>query len=128
YRKGDVIEGLAEVQKMETPQPLPEPIPMPLPAAQPEPKGWKKWLAGNKPTEKEFSLSPYAPYHPTIAYPLHAGTALRADGRFVTNGGRVINVVGRGPTLADARRKAYEGAQRIRYSGKHFRTDIGERE
>src|SRR5436305_195975 len=36
----------------------------------------------------------------------HAGTALRGD-RLVTNGGRILNVTGRGETVAEARERAY---------------------
>lgn len=53
----------------------------------------------------------------------HAGTALQ-EGRFVTSGGRVLGVVGRGKDIAEARSKAYREADRIRFAGKHCRTDI----
>jgi len=53
----------------------------------------------------------------------HAGTALH-DGRLVTNGGRILNVVGLGATVAEARSAAYEGAARIDFAGMHLRTDI----
>jgi phosphoribosylamine---glycine ligase len=56
----------------------------------------------------------------------HAGTA-RSDGRVVTAGGRVLNVTGLGPTVADARRRAYDAAELISFSGKQMRTDIAER-
>jgi phosphoribosylamine--glycine ligase len=54
---------------------------------------------------------------------LHAGTALH-DGRLVTNGGRILNVVGIGPTVEDARSVAYDAAGRIHFAGMRFRTDI----
>ncbi|MFD2611498.1 phosphoribosylamine--glycine ligase [Paenibacillus gansuensis] len=53
----------------------------------------------------------------------HAGTA-KKDGQYVTNGGRVLGVVGRGQDIAAARTKAYADADRIRFEGKHYRTDI----
>ncbi|MBW5445696.1 phosphoribosylamine--glycine ligase [Cohnella sp. CFH 77786] len=53
----------------------------------------------------------------------HAGTALK-EGRFVTNGGRVLGVVGRGRGIAEARDRAYAAADRIRFEGKINRTDI----
>jgi phosphoribosylamine--glycine ligase len=56
----------------------------------------------------------------------HAGTA-RRDGEIVTAGGRVLNVTGLGPTVADARRWAYDAAERIRFEGRQMRTDIAER-
>ncbi len=53
----------------------------------------------------------------------HAGTALRG-GQVVTNGGRVLGVVGRGDTLAGARAAAYSGAEMISFEGMRYRTDI----
>ncbi len=58
------------------------------------------------------------------AWVLHAGTGLDADQRVVTAGGRVLSVVGTGPTLDDARRTAYEATDRIRIRGAHHRSDI----
>jgi phosphoribosylamine---glycine ligase len=54
----------------------------------------------------------------------HAGTALDAEGRFVTAGGRVLAVTGVGETLADARRRAYDGAALITFEGRVMRNDI----
>ncbi len=59
----------------------------------------------------------------TGALVFHAGTALH-DGRLVTNGGRVLNVVGVGETVADARTAAYEATAHIDFAGMQFRTDI----
>lgn len=56
----------------------------------------------------------------------HAGTA-RQDGRFVTAGGRVLNVVATGTDLAEAVRQAYRAAELIRFEGVHFRRDIAAR-
>jgi len=56
----------------------------------------------------------------------HAGTA-REDGEVVTAGGRVLNVTGLGETPADARRRAYDAAQRISFDGMQLRTDIAAR-
>jgi phosphoribosylamine---glycine ligase len=53
----------------------------------------------------------------------HAGTALH-DGRLVTNGGRILDVVGVGATVEEARTAAYDAAARIDFAGMHFRTDI----
>jgi phosphoribosylamine--glycine ligase len=55
----------------------------------------------------------------------HAGTKRLSDGSIVTAGGRVLNVVAVGDTLADARAKAYAAAEIISFQGKQFRTDIG---
>lgn len=53
-----------------------------------------------------------------------AGVGASADGDLVTAGGRVLNVCGRGPTLAEARARAYEGVSRIRWDGMFHRADI----
>ena len=58
------------------------------------------------------------------AWVLHAGTALDDDGRVVTAGGRVLSVVGTGPSLDEARTTAYAAADRIRIRGSHRRSDI----
>ena len=55
---------------------------------------------------------------------LHAGTASGPGGAFETAGGRVLNVVGRGSTLAEARERAYAGAERIEFDGRTMRRDI----
>ncbi len=52
-----------------------------------------------------------------------AGVAGR-EGRLVTGGGRVLNVVGRGLTIADARAVAYQAARRVSWPGMQLRTDI----
>jgi phosphoribosylamine--glycine ligase len=56
----------------------------------------------------------------------HAGTARDGD-RVVTAGGRVLNVTGLGGTPADARRRAYDAAERIAFEGKQMRSDIAAR-
>jgi phosphoribosylamine--glycine ligase len=54
----------------------------------------------------------------------HAGTAIDDAGRFVTNGGRVLAVTGVGESVAEARRRAYEGAALITFEGRVMRSDI----
>ncbi|MCM3268886.1 phosphoribosylamine--glycine ligase [Paenibacillus elgii] len=56
----------------------------------------------------------------------HAGTAVK-DGTIVTNGGRVLGVTALGRDIAEARAKAYADADRIRFQGKHNRTDIAKK-
>jgi len=56
----------------------------------------------------------------------HAGTAARGDD-IVTAGGRVLTVVGRGPTYADAISRAYAGVSKIAFDGVHYRRDIGQK-
>ena len=55
----------------------------------------------------------------------HAGTARHGD-RLVTNGGRILAVTGRGPSIADARTAAYDAVGRISFQGMRFRSDIAE--
>jgi len=57
------------------------------------------------------------------AYVLHAGTAFDGD-RLVSNGGRVLNVVGTGADIAEARAAAYGALKKISLRGSHHRSDI----
>lgn len=54
----------------------------------------------------------------------HAGTALK-DGKYVTNGGRVLGITGIGKDLDDAIRIAYEGVNIVTFENVHYRKDIG---
>lgn len=47
------------------------------------------------------------------------------DGKLLTSGGRVLNVVAVGDNLEDARVKAYADAEKIEFTGKYCRKDIG---
>ncbi|MFR8991478.1 MAG: phosphoribosylamine--glycine ligase [Fusobacterium sp.] len=47
------------------------------------------------------------------------------DGKLLTSGGRVLNVVAVGENLEDARAKAYADAEKIDFTGKYCRKDIG---
>ena len=53
-----------------------------------------------------------------------AGVADGGDGRLVTAGGRVLDVVGRGPDVPQARARAYEALGHLRWPGAFHRTDI----
>ena len=55
----------------------------------------------------------------------HAGTKRDAEGRIVTTGGRVLNIVGTGGTMDEARARAYRAAELVQFAGKTYRTDIG---
>jgi phosphoribosylamine--glycine ligase len=61
------------------------------------------------------------------AYVLHAGTAWDGTDGVRSNGGRVLNVVGTGADLRQARERAYEAVSRIELRGSFHRTDIAER-
>lgn len=56
----------------------------------------------------------------------HAGTKY-ADGKFYTNGGRVIGVTATGETLQAALDKSYAAVKKISFENVHYRTDIGRR-
>lgn len=55
----------------------------------------------------------------------HAGVQRSKDGGYETAGGRVINVVAMGSTLEEARAKADEACDLIRFDGMQRRHDIG---
>lgn len=54
----------------------------------------------------------------------HAGTQQDGDGTLRSAGGRVINVVGSGTDLREARARAYAGVEAVHFQGMHFRSDI----
>lgn len=54
----------------------------------------------------------------------HAGTKMQ-DGKFVTNGGRVLGITGIGKNLDEAIKIAYQGVEIVDFDKKHFRHDIG---
>jgi len=56
----------------------------------------------------------------------HAGTR-REDGRLLTAGGRVLNIVCRGDSIEEAAGRVYEELDKVRFEGAIFRTDIGRR-
>jgi phosphoribosylamine--glycine ligase len=56
----------------------------------------------------------------------HAGTALK-DGKLVTAGGRVLNVVAHGDDLASTIEKVYQQCQEVEFQNIYYRKDIGKR-
>ena len=55
----------------------------------------------------------------------HSGTKFGEHGEILTNGGRVLAVTALAPTLKEAREKAYRAAERVTFSNKYMRHDIG---
>ena len=55
----------------------------------------------------------------------HAGSKFDADGRIVTNGGRVLGVTATGANLKEARANAYEATKLVNFQNKYMRLDIG---
>ncbi|MGF1470340.1 MAG: phosphoribosylamine--glycine ligase [Rubrobacteraceae bacterium] len=62
---------------------------------------------------------------PPGVYVYHAATEERG-GDFYTAGGRVLNVVGTGPSIIEARARAYAAAEQIHFPGMQYRTDIAQ--
>ena len=60
------------------------------------------------------------------AFVFHAGTRLEND-KILTDGGRVLNVIGLGDGIRKAIDKAYEACGVIKFDGMHYRKDIGYR-
>lgn len=54
----------------------------------------------------------------------HAGTAM-SDGSLITDGGRVLSVVGSGETLQEAIKSTYKEVKKISFSNAYYRSDIG---
>ena len=54
----------------------------------------------------------------------HAGTKF-ADGKVVSNGGRVLGITAKGSTLKEARKEAYEATTWVEFENKYLRSDIG---
>ncbi len=58
-------------------------------------------------------------------YCFHAGSKFDANGKVVTNGGRVLGITAKGATLKEARAKAYEATEWVHFDNKYMRHDIG---
>lgn len=75
--------------------------------------------------EKGFPISGFDTFKDKEGYYVfHAGTKL-ADGRIVTNGGRVLGVTAKGEDLKKARANAYAATEWISFENKYMRHDIG---
>jgi phosphoribosylamine--glycine ligase len=57
----------------------------------------------------------------------HAGTAPASEGGIATAGGRVLTVVGHGPSYETAIDRAYTAVRAIRFDGMQYRSDIGQK-
>ncbi len=63
---------------------------------------------------------------PDEAYVFHAGTK-KLDGKIFSNGGRVLGVTALGASLESAITNAYAAAEKISWSHKYCRKDIGQK-
>ncbi|HEY4975868.1 MAG TPA: phosphoribosylamine--glycine ligase [Gaiellaceae bacterium] len=81
--------------------------------------------AGNYPAggDKGSPITGIAEAEQTGAIVFQAGTAMRGDA-LVTSGGRVLNVSALGPTIGEARERAYAACEKISWEGMRYRTDI----
>ncbi len=61
---------------------------------------------------------------PEGVYGFHGATRAIAGGGFATAGGRVLHIVAGGASVAEARDRAYEGAERVTFEGRFYRSDI----
>ena len=57
----------------------------------------------------------------------YAGTKATTDGEVLTNGGRVLAVLGSDSTTREAIKRTYSRVRKIHWEGMHYRTDIGHR-
>ena len=71
---------------------------------------------------KGYAISGLDSVGDTVVF--HSGTALK-DGQIVTNGGRVIAVSSYGTNKDEALLKSFTEAEKIKFTGKYFRRDIG---
>lgn len=67
---------------------------------------------------------PHAPTFDSLLF--HAGTSYDDSGHLVTSGGRVLTASCLGSTLAEALERCYKLADRVQYTGKMLRRDIGQ--
>jgi phosphoribosylamine---glycine ligase len=58
----------------------------------------------------------------------HGATKRGATGNVLVGGGRVMHMVASGDSLAEARERAYAGAERVTFEGKFYRSDIAQQE
>jgi phosphoribosylamine--glycine ligase len=58
-------------------------------------------------------------------YCFHAGSKLNENGKFVTNGGRVLGITAKGSDLKEARANAYKATEWVTFENKYMRHDIG---
>jgi len=80
--------------------------------------------AARYPENPEKNILIELPQNESDSYILHAGTREK-EGRLVSNGGRVLNVIAIDSNFEKAREKAYAMNAKIKFEGRQFRTDLG---
>ncbi|MDK4624837.1 phosphoribosylamine--glycine ligase [Kingella kingae] len=63
----------------------------------------------------------------SIGHVFHAGTSTNEQGEIITNGGRVLCVVGLGDNVSWAKNTAYRAVDDIQFDGMQFRSDIADK-
>jgi phosphoribosylamine--glycine ligase len=58
----------------------------------------------------------------------HGATKRGPNGNVLVSGGRVMHMVASGESVAEARARAYAGAERVTFEGKFYRSDIAQQE
>jgi phosphoribosylamine--glycine ligase len=86
--------------------------------------------SGGYPGEYQTGLvvTEKVPVPPGASLAFHAGTALDADRRVITTGGRVMSITARALTLEKALAKVYARVRTVNFEGACYRRDIGYRE
>ena len=72
--------------------------------------------------QKGYEITGLSDVRDSIVF--HAGTVLEND-KVLSNGGRVLSIVSKGKTMDEALNKSYENIDKINFSGKTYRRDIG---
>ena len=72
--------------------------------------------------EKGYEITGFEDCENSIVF--HAGTT-KADGKTITNGGRVMSLTSYGKTIDEALQRSYNTAEKIGFDGKKYRKDIG---
>ena len=80
---------------------------------------------GSYPRGEIITLPSILPEHSAI---VQAGTQRADNGTITTNGGRVLGVSARAPSLREAANLAYRVCDQIHFESKYLRRDIGHRE
>src|SRR5438309_1902576 len=65
---------------------------------------------------------------PESVFAFHGATKRGPAGNVIVNGGRVMHMVASGDNIAEARDRAYAGAERVTFEGKFYRSDIAQQE
>ena len=75
--------------------------------------------------EKGYEITGFDKFDNKDYFCFHAGTKLNEEGKFVTNGGRVLGITAKGDNLKEARANVYKALDWIEFDNKYYRHDIG---